>query len=102
MTGVEIESVRETEDAGATLPERNGDPAKREIRHEYTRTFPALLDQLGVSLLLSTYQAGKLVAVGVAQGELTLSYHNLERAMGLAVKPDCIAAGSRAQQSSAP
>ena len=46
---------------------------------------------------MSTYQAGKLVTVGVAQGELTLSYHNLERAMGLAVKPDCIAAGSRAQ-----
>jgi uncharacterized protein (TIGR03032 family) len=97
MTGVEFESVRETEDDGATLPERNGAPATREVRHEYTRTLPPLLNQLGVSLLVSTYQAGKVVAVGFAQGELTLSYHNFERAMGLAVKPDAIAVGARAQ-----
>jgi uncharacterized protein (TIGR03032 family) len=56
-----------------------------------------LLSQLGISLLVSTYQAGKVVAVGVAQGQLTLSYHNFERAMGLAVKPDGIAVGARAQ-----
>jgi uncharacterized protein (TIGR03032 family) len=56
-----------------------------------------LLTELGVSLLVSTYQAGKVVAVGVGQGELALSYHNFERAMGLAVKTDCIAVGARAQ-----
>jgi uncharacterized protein (TIGR03032 family) len=55
------------------------------------------LSQLGVSLLVSTYQAGKVVAVGVAAGELTLSYHNFERAMGLAVKTDAIAVAARAQ-----
>src|SRR5207248_9743646 len=92
-----IESVRETADAAAAPPEPNGASATREVRHEYTRTFPALLAQLGVSLLVSTYQAGKVVAVGVEQSELTLSYHNFERAMGLAVKPDCIAVGARAQ-----
>jgi uncharacterized protein (TIGR03032 family) len=69
----------------------------REVRHEYTPALPSLLSQLGVSLLVSTYQAGKVVAVGVAQGELTLSYHNFERAMGLAVKPDGLAVGARAQ-----
>jgi hypothetical protein len=69
----------------------------REIRHEYTRTFPTLLNQLGVSLLVSTYQAGKVVAVGVAQGDLALRYHNFECAMGLAVKADAIAVGARAQ-----
>jgi uncharacterized protein (TIGR03032 family) len=56
-----------------------------------------LLSQLGVSLLVSTYQAGKVVAIGVAHGELTLSYHNFERAMGLAVKHDAIAIAARAQ-----
>jgi uncharacterized protein (TIGR03032 family) len=78
-------------------PERNGAPPTREIHHEYTRSLPPLLSQLGVSLLVSTYQAGKIVAVGVAAGELTLSYHNFERAMGLAVTPDGIAVGARAQ-----
>ena len=97
MTVLEIECARETANSVAAPPERIDVPVTREIRHEYTRTFPALLDQLGVSLLVSTYQAGKVVAVGVAQGELTLSYHNFERAMGLAVKPDCIAVGARAQ-----
>src|SRR5262249_29766960 len=53
--------------------------------------------QLGTSLLVSTYQAGKVAAVGVAAGELTLSYHNFERAMGLAVKPHGIAVAARAQ-----
>jgi len=46
MTAVGVESP--------TAPERNGAPATREVHHEYTRTFPALLSQLGVSLLVST------------------------------------------------
>ena len=97
MTSAEVETTRETADADATPPERTDAPTTREVRHEYTRTLPPLLTRLGVSLLVSTYQAGKVVAVGVEQGELTLSYHNFERAMGLAVKPDCIAVGARAQ-----
>ncbi len=95
MTVLEIERARETADAAA--PQRADVPATREVCHEYTPTFPALLNQLGVSLLVSTYQAGKVVAVGVARGELTLEYHNFERAMGMAVRPDCIAVGARAQ-----
>src|SRR5262249_57410815 len=97
MSLVQVEVPRESADAGATPPERKGAPPSREIRHEYTRSLPPLLSQLGASLLVSTYQAGKVVAVGVAAGELTLSYHNFERAMGLAVKPDGIAVAARAQ-----
>jgi uncharacterized protein (TIGR03032 family) len=82
--------------AAAPTGEREASP-QLEVRHEYTHSLPALLSQLGVSLLVSTYQAGKVVAVGVAENELALSYHNFERAMGLAVKPDRIAVGARAQ-----
>ncbi|MFN0054660.1 MAG: TIGR03032 family protein [Planctomycetales bacterium] len=88
-------------------PQETAAHATREIRHEYSRAFPSLLNQLGVSLLVSTYQAGKVVAVGVADpsgpplakgaSALFLSYHNFERAMGLAVRPDRIAVGARAQ-----
>src|SRR5215510_13623393 len=95
MSLVEAEIRRESADA--TPPERTSAPPTREIRHEYTRSLPPLLSQLGVSLLVSTYQAGKVAAVGVAAGELTLSYHNFERAMGMAVKPDHIAVAARAQ-----
>jgi uncharacterized protein (TIGR03032 family) len=86
-----------TANTGAAPPDRQGTPPTREIRHEYTHSLPALLSQLGVSLLVSTYQAGKVAAVGVVGGELTLSYHNFERAMGLAVKPDGVAVAARAQ-----
>jgi uncharacterized protein (TIGR03032 family) len=108
MTAVEIERRRGSAAAASptTLPsptsegkeiEGDGTAPTREVRHEYTHSLPPLLSQLGVSLLVSTYQAGKVVAVGVAGGELTLSYHNFERAMGLAVKPDCLAVGARTQ-----
>jgi len=93
MIAVESETLRETTPPAAART----DAPTREVRHEYTRNLPSLLSQLGVSLLVSTYQAGKVVAVGVVQGELTLSYRNFERAMGLAVKHDGIAVGARAQ-----
>jgi uncharacterized protein (TIGR03032 family) len=88
---------RESVDASAAPEGQNGAPRSREVRHEYTHSLPPLLSQLGVSLLVSTYQAGKVVSVGVASGELTLSYHNFERSMGLAIKPDGIAVAARAQ-----
>jgi uncharacterized protein (TIGR03032 family) len=97
MSLLEVEVPPTSADAGATPPERTGTPPTREIRHEYTHSLPPLLSRLGVSLLVSTYQAGKVAAVGVAAGELTLAYHNFERAMGLAVKPDAVAVAARAQ-----
>jgi uncharacterized protein (TIGR03032 family) len=97
MTVLEIDGVTETAGSGVTAPEKAHAPPQREVRHEYTHTFPALLSQLGISLVVSTYQAGKVVTVGTAGDELTLSYHNFERAMGLAVKSDRIAVGARAQ-----
>jgi uncharacterized protein (TIGR03032 family) len=97
MSLVEVEVPRAR--AGPAVPptEEKNAPPTREVRHEYTHSLPPLLAQLDVSLLISTYQAGKVAVVGVAEGELALSYHNFERAMGLAVKPDGIAVAARAQ-----
>lgn len=67
----------------------------REIRHEHTLNLAPILDRLGASLLVSTYQAGKLVAVGSDGDRLTLAYHNFERAMGVAVAPDRLAVGAQ-------
>src|SRR3954464_10232157 len=96
MSLLEVPAPPDSADV-ATSPERTGAPPTREVRHEYTHSLPPLLSQLGVSLLVSTYQAGKGVAVGGADGGRTLSYHNFERAMGLAVKPGAIAVAARAQ-----
>jgi uncharacterized protein (TIGR03032 family) len=84
-------------DAGRSVVAPGGNPhrATREVRHEYTPNLPSILQGLNASLLVSTYQAGKVVGVGVADGELALSYHNFERAMGLAVRREVIAGGPR-------
>ena len=73
-------------------------PTHREVRYEYSRNLAPLLAHLGASLVVSTYQAGKLVVVGVdQQGALALSFHNFERAMGVAVRPDRLAVGTQSQ-----
>jgi protein O-GlcNAc transferase len=65
-----------------------------EARFEATGNFPHLLDQLGISLLVSTYQAGKLLVLGTHQGALTVSFNHFDRVMGIAVQPHKIALGS--------
>ncbi len=65
----------------------------REVRYEHTRDFPAILAQLGCSVLVSTYQAGKLVVLGTHEGQLKLSFHNFTQAMGVAVHGQRIAVG---------
>jgi uncharacterized protein (TIGR03032 family) len=70
----------------------------RTVRHEYTLNLAPLLRSLGASLLVSTYQGGKLVVVGPGYGpgdDLVLTCHNFERAMGIAVAPGRIAVGAR-------
>lgn len=69
----------------------------REVRYEATANFPSILDFLGASLLVSTYQAGKVLCLGSHRGELQLSFLDFDRAMGLAVSPTRIAIGTRRQ-----
>ncbi len=69
----------------------------REVRYEVSRDFVPILAEAGVSLLISTYQAGKLVVVGADQGNLTLSFHNFEQAMGVALCKNALAVGTRNQ-----
>lgn len=67
------------------------------VNFEHTPNFVGLLEQLGVSLLVSTYQAGKLLAIGTSGGAIAISFYNFEQAMGVAVKPGRIAVGARRQ-----
>ena len=68
-----------------------------EVRFHYSTQFPHVLEEAGCSLLISTYQAGQLVAVGVADGQLNFSFRGFDRAMGVAVGADRIAVGGKAQ-----
>lgn len=69
----------------------------REIHYEISREFLRIMEHIGASLLISTYQAGKLVVVGRDSDGLLLSFHNFEQAMGVAVSREQIAVGARGQ-----
>jgi len=62
----------------------------RDIRCSHSENLPALLTELRLSVLISTYQTGHLVVVAARQGRLVLTFHQFERAMGIVVKPGTI------------
>lgn len=68
-----------------------------EVRYHHSTGFPGVLEEAGCSLLVSTYQAGQLVAVGVADGRLSFSFRRFDRAMGVAVGRDRVAVGGKSQ-----
>ena len=45
-----------------------------EIRFHHSASLPRMLSETGCSLLISTYQAGQLVAVNVTDKQLTFSF----------------------------
>lgn len=55
------------------------------FRYQHDQGFPALLEQLSLSLAVTTYQAGKLMLVRAAQGRLSTLLRSFEQPMGLAV-----------------
>jgi uncharacterized protein (TIGR03032 family) len=67
----------------------------REIRCSHSENLPELLTRLRLSVLISTYQTGHLVVVAARQGRLVLTFHQFERAMGVAVKPGTLAVCTR-------
>lgn len=59
-------------------------PTEDPLRSVHTNTFPELLRQLGASVLVTTYQAGKLVMLREDGGVLNTHFRNMSKPMGLA------------------
>lgn len=76
---------------------QESDSKLRSIRFEYSQHFPSILEHLKASILVTTYQAGKLLVLGSRDGKLTVSFLDYDQPMGLAVRHDRIAIGSRRQ-----
>ena len=70
-------------------------PAAVSFHYTQTESFVALLEQLGASLLVSTYQANKLLAVRAAGGGISMLVRTFERPMGIAVDARRLAIGTR-------
>ena len=67
----------------------------REVNYEYSNNLAKILSHLGISLFFSTYQAGKLGVIRVANQTLDISFHNFERAMGIAISPTQLSVGGK-------
>lgn len=78
---------------------RSAPPAgESPFRSANTPGFAPLLESLGISLLVTTYQAGKLMAVRAREGRIVTLLRGFERPMGLAVRhPWELALGTRNQ-----
>ncbi|MCE9533836.1 MAG: TIGR03032 family protein [Planctomycetes bacterium] len=72
--------------------------AESPFRSVNSKGFAALLESLGITLLVTTYQAGKLMAIRGNEGRVSTLLRGFERPMGLAVRaPWQIALGTRNQ-----
>ncbi len=64
------------------------------VHYEYSPGFVELLQHMNASIVLSTYQAGKVLVLGVHQRQLTISTMDYDRPMGIAIGHDRIAIGA--------
>lgn len=78
-------------DSGSSMRE---DPPLNAV---HTPNFPALLRQFGASLLVTTYQAGKLVLVRDEGDHLNAHFRGFPAPMGMALEGDRLAIGTKTQ-----
>jgi len=82
---------------GATAAESGGDAAASDpppLRSIHTASFPQLLAEAGSSVLVTTYQAGKLVILRNDGGVLNTHFRNFLKPMGLAIEGRRLAIGA--------
>jgi uncharacterized protein (TIGR03032 family) len=66
-----------------------------DFNSEHTSTFPELLEVLGISLAVSTYQAGKLMFLRARDGVLNTHFRDFQSPMGLAYRDGFLALGTK-------
>src|SRR5262245_38681710 len=91
--------------AVVATPAKRGDPSTPgassaapvavEFRYTQTDSFVELLHRLGASLLVSTYQANKFLAVRASGGGLSTLVRTFDKPMGLAAAAGRLALGTR-------
>lgn len=64
---------------------------------QYTDNFPDILRQLGLSVIVSTYQAGQLIIIREQEGQINTHYTAMERPMGMAFDQNKLIVGDAYQ-----
>jgi uncharacterized protein (TIGR03032 family) len=67
------------------------------LRSVHTTNLPTLLEQLGISLMVSTYQTGKLIAVRADNGSLNTHFRAFKKPMGIVANPSRLALGTQSE-----
>ena len=67
----------------------------QEVVFEYTPCFPEILEQLQTCVVISTFQAAKVIVLAARCGMLQIAFHDFDRPMGLAVHENQLAVGCR-------
>ena len=78
--------------------EDNRDPSEQprdvEVRYEHSPGLTNILTGLGLSLIITTYQAGRVITVGVHDNRIQIRFTYVPQAMGLTRTPSGLAIGS--------
>lgn len=80
-----------------TVPQPAAPRSAVPFHYTQTESFPALLNELRASLLISTYQANKLLVARAAGSGLSMLVRTFERPMGLAVDARRLTIGTHNQ-----
>lgn len=72
-------------------------PHNEPMRSVHTNNFPHILNQLGISLVISTYQAGKLIVLRADDEHINTHFRIFQKPMGIAADRHKIAIGCRSQ-----
>ena len=64
---------------------------------QHTQTFPQFLTQMGMSILVTTYQAGKLISLRAQDNVLNTHFVDMEKPMGVALQGSHLVVGTGPQ-----
>ncbi len=78
-----------------TNPPPNPAAAQAPLTSVYTNNLPAILDHFGISLAVSTYQAGKVILVRSDGGGINTHFRDFNKPMGLAVDGQRLTVGGQ-------
>ncbi len=88
------EAAASSEPAGEPVAGKGRAPAGEALRSVHTSNLPVILEQLRCSLLVTTYQAGKLVVVRRDGNLVNTHFRAFRKPMGMAVTADRLAVGT--------
>jgi len=89
----EIDDNRAGEQPAATKDGEASAPQLEPLRSVHTASFPQILQSRGISLLVTTYQAGRLVVLRADGEVLNTHFRTFSKPMGLAVRGNRMAIG---------